>query len=62
MNGVIWNDQVNYDAYFRAYTSTINNIGGTYVNRRAIQEAVANGSYNFINPLDPANAAAEDTV
>jgi iron complex outermembrane receptor protein len=58
MNGVIWDDQVNYDGYFRSYTSTIANIGGTYVNRRAIVEAVTNGSYNFVNPLDPSNAAA----
>jgi iron complex outermembrane receptor protein len=58
MNGVIWNDQVNYDAYFRSYSSTINNIGSGYVNSRAIDEAIADGSYNFVNPLDPANAGA----
>lgn len=57
MNGVVMNDQINYDAYFRSYTSTIDNIGNTYINQPALEAAVLNGTYNFVNPF--ANTAQQ---
>lgn len=55
MNGVIWDGQVNYDAYFRSYTSIISNLGNTYINQPAVEAAVVDGSYNYIDPF--ANSA-----
>ncbi len=55
--GVIFDDQVNYDAYFRSYTSTIENIGNTYINQPALEAAVLAGEYDFVNPF--ANTAQQ---
>lgn len=57
MNGVIFDGSVNYDAYFRSFSTSINNLGNTYINQQAIEAAVLDGSYNYINPTDPSNAA-----
>jgi iron complex outermembrane receptor protein len=51
VNGVIWDEQINYDGYFRSYSSTINNIGSGYINKRAIHDAIFNESYNIENPF-----------
>ncbi len=58
VQGVIFDDRVNYSAYWRSYNSNINNIGTGYINRSAIIDAVSSGEYNFVNPLDPTNAQA----
>ena len=58
MNGVLFNNSVNYDAYFRSFTATIQNIGNTYIDRAAMFAAILDGSYDFINPASPENAAA----
>ena len=58
MNGVIFDGKVNYDAYFRSFTANITNLGNTYIDRQAIVAAVRDGSYDFVNPASPENAAA----
>ncbi|WP_395373480.1 TonB-dependent receptor plug domain-containing protein [Marinicella sp. W31] len=58
LNGVLFNSSVNYDAYFRSFTSNIQNIGNTYIDRAAMFAAILDGSYDFINPASPENAAA----
>ncbi len=56
--GVLFDDRVNYSAYWRSYTSNISNIGTGYINRSAIVDAVSSGEYNFVDPLNPDNAQA----
>ena len=58
MKGVLFNNQVNYDTYFRSFSTNIQNIGNTYIDRAAMFAAILNGSYDFINPASPENAGA----
>ena len=58
LNGVIFDGQINYDAYFRAFTANINNLGNTYIDQAAVFSAILDGSYNFVNPASPENAGA----
>lgn len=45
---------INYDMYIRHYEYRADNEGDTYVLTSNIEDAIADGSYNFLNPLDPA--------
>ncbi len=56
VQGVLFDDKVNYSTYWRSYTSNISNLGEGYISISAIEAAVADGSYNFVNPTDPSNA------
>jgi len=58
MNGSIINDVLNYDVFVRNYKYDATSEGDTYVITSIIEDLVADGSYNFINPLDPDNAGA----
>ncbi|MEZ5473295.1 MAG: TonB-dependent receptor [Marinicella sp.] len=58
VNGIFPQSDIEFDVYFRAYNSVIENIGDTYINGPALLAALTDGSYNYINPTDPANAAA----
>lgn len=49
---------IDYDVYLRRYEYTARSEGDTYVIRSIIEDLVADGSYNFVNPLDPSNAGA----
>ena len=44
---------INYDIYARNYVYRADNEGDTYVLTSNIEDAIADGSYNFLNPLDP---------
>ncbi len=50
--------EVEYDVYFRTYDTDIKNIGRGYVSLSAIEAAVANNSYDFVNPAAASNADA----
>ena len=56
--GAIFDDRVNYDVYARHYSYDAQEEGDTYVISSIIEDLVADGSYNFVNPLDPTNAGA----
>ena len=58
LNGVLFDSRVNYDLYFRAFTTNIQNTGNTYIDRAAMLAAILDGSYDFINPASPENSSA----
>ncbi|MEE4660626.1 MAG: TonB-dependent receptor, partial [Halieaceae bacterium] len=49
---------INYDVFARYYEYNANEEGDTYIITNLMQQAIADGSYNFLNPLDPANSSA----
>ena len=49
---------VDYDVYGRYFISESDAVGRNYVFRSNIEQLVADGDYNFINPTDPTNADA----
>ncbi len=49
---------INYDVFARYYEYDAKEEGDTYVLTSAIQDAIADGSYNFLDPLNPSNAGA----
>ncbi|WP_158224676.1 TonB-dependent receptor plug domain-containing protein [Agaribacterium haliotis] len=60
--GKFFTDSINYDGYVSRYQYDAMSEGDTYVIKSIIEEKVADGSYNIINPLDPSNAEAiQDT-
>jgi len=50
--------QVDYDLYGRYFLAESEAIGRNYVFRSIIEQLVADGDYNFLNPTDPTNADA----
>ncbi len=50
--------QVDYDLYGRYFIAESEAIGRNYVFRSIIEQLVADGDYNFLNPTDPSNEQA----
>jgi iron complex outermembrane receptor protein len=53
-------EEINYDVYARYYENRISSEGDTYVLASVLEDLVASGDYNFIDPLsqDPTHLAA----
>lgn len=49
---------INYDVFARYYEYEGNSEGDTYVITSEIERLIANDTYNFVDPLNPDNAAA----
>ena len=49
---------INYDAYIRRYEYRAPNRGLGYVLTSNLEDAITDGSYNFLDPLNPDNAGA----
>ena len=58
LQGAFMDGRINYDVYARYYEYTSQEKGDTYVIASIIEDLVADGSYNFVDPLDPDNAGA----
>lgn len=59
-NGAIGNTDIEYDVSIRKYNYNAREIGNNYVLQSNIEALVANGGYNYLNPLseDPDHLAA----
>ena len=58
LKGSLFGGAVNYDVFAKRYLYDATEEGDTYVLTAEIEAAILDGSYNFVNPLDPSNAGA----
>ncbi|GAA5524084.1 vitamin B12 transporter BtuB [Microbulbifer aestuariivivens] len=56
--GSLLNDSINYEVYARDYRFNAADYGDNYVLTSVIEELVAAGEYNPVDPFDPANEEA----
>jgi len=58
LRGTLFNDDINFEAYYRDYRMTAIDQGRNYILSSIISDLVEEDEYNVANPLDPSNADA----
>ncbi len=56
MEGSILDDNVTFDAFARHYYYSASELGDTYIVQSILEDLVATGAYDVVNPASPANA------
>ena len=57
VEGSVFDDNALLDAYVRHYYYSASELGDTYIVQSILEDLVATGAYDVVNPASPANAA-----